>query len=96
LTAIKNAQQAQSPLILIGGATSDLLKGMGSLQDVDQISLMKSLCKWWTHVGTVKDIVPIIEKAFWIAQSGTPGPVFLEVPLDVLYQEVSFSHARFL
>jgi len=85
ITALKNAQIAQSPLILIGGATSDLLKGMGSLQDVDQLSLVKSLTKWYAHVGSVGEIGPAVEKAFWIAQSGTPGPVFLEVPLDVLY-----------
>ena len=41
ITAIKNAQLAQSPLILIGGAAATLLRGKGSLQDIDQISLIK-------------------------------------------------------
>ena len=41
MTAIKNAQLAQSPLLLIGGAAATLLKGKGSLQDIDQLSLMK-------------------------------------------------------
>lgn len=36
-------------------------------------------------VNTVRDIVPTMRKAFHVAQSGTPGPVFVEMPLDVLY-----------
>ena len=38
ITAIKNAQMAESPLVLLGGATATVLKGRGSLQDIDQIS----------------------------------------------------------
>ena len=41
ITAIKNAQMAQSPLLLFGGAAATLLKGRGSLQDIDQISVMR-------------------------------------------------------
>ena len=40
ITAIKNAQLAQSPLLLIGGATATMLRGRGSLQDIDQIELI--------------------------------------------------------
>jgi len=87
ITAVKNAQMAQSPLILIGGATSDLLKGRGSLQDIDQVALLKPHVKWYTHISSIKDIVPAVEKAFKIAQQGVPGPVFIEVPLDTLYPE---------
>ena len=42
VTAIKNAQMAQSPILLIGGEAATLLKGKGSLQDIDQISLLKT------------------------------------------------------
>ncbi len=42
LTALKNAQMAQSPLVLIGGATATVLKGRGALQDIDQIELVRS------------------------------------------------------
>ena len=45
ITAIKNAQMAQSPVLLIGGAAATLLKGRGSLQDIDQISLLKTYVK---------------------------------------------------
>ncbi|GAM16861.1 hypothetical protein SAMD00019534_000360 [Acytostelium subglobosum LB1] len=87
ITAVKNAQMAQSPLILFGGATSDLLKGKGSLQDIDQFALLAPHCKWMYHISRVEEIVPTLEKAFVIAQSGTPGPVFIEFPIDTLYPQ---------
>jgi len=87
ITALKNAQLAQSAVILIGGATSDLLKGRGSLQDIDQFALVKPHVKWCTHISKVSDIVPALERAFKIAVDGTPGPVFIEFPIDTLYPE---------
>jgi len=45
-TPIKNAQMAQSPLIVFGGSTATLLKGRGALQDIDQLSIMKPMTKW--------------------------------------------------
>ena len=87
LTALKNAQMAQTPLILFGGATATVLKGRGALQDIDQMSLVGSAVKWATQISTVKSLGPMLEKAFDVAQSGVPGPVFLEVPVDVLYPE---------
>src|SRR5687768_2896546 len=53
VTALKNAQMAQTPLHLLGGSTATLLKGRGALQDIDQLSLMKPLTKWATSVRTV-------------------------------------------
>lgn len=87
ITALKNAQMAQSPVILLGGAAATLLKGRGALQDIDQISLIKSTVKWAKSVSRVRDIVPVLEKAFYIAQEGVPGPVFIELPIDLLYEE---------
>lgn len=87
ITAVKNAEMAQSPLIIFGGATPTILMGRGSLQDIDQIELMKPLVKWATSVRTVQALGPTIDKAVEIATSGVPGPVFIEVPIDVLYPE---------
>jgi len=87
ITALKNAQMAQSPLLLFGGATATLLKGRGSLQDIDQLSLMQPLVKWAATVKTVPALVPTVEKAIAIATDGVPGPVFVEVPVDLLYPE---------
>ncbi|KAM6037607.1 LOW QUALITY PROTEIN: 2-hydroxyacyl-CoA lyase 2 [Theristicus caerulescens] len=85
VTAIKNAQMAESPVLLIGGAAASLQKGRGALQDIDQLSLFKTLCKASVSVRAVRDIVPALRKAIATAQSGTPGPVFVELPIDVLY-----------
>ncbi|XP_070794394.1 2-hydroxyacyl-CoA lyase 2 isoform X3 [Pituophis catenifer annectens] len=85
VTAMKNAQMAESPVLLIGGAAGTLQKGRGALQDIDQLSLFKPLCKFCASVNTVKDIAPVLRKAIAVAQCNTPGPVFVEFPLDILY-----------
>ena len=53
ITAIKNAQLAQSPVILLGGATATVLKGRGALQDIDQLALFEPHVKWATSVSRV-------------------------------------------
>lgn len=87
ITAIKNAQMAQSPLLLFGGSTATLLKGRGALQDVDQLSIMKPITKWAATVRSVPSLAQMTERAVTIATEGVPGPVFLEVPVDLLYPE---------
>jgi thiamine pyrophosphate-dependent acetolactate synthase large subunit-like protein len=87
ITAVKNALLAQSPLVLLGGAAATILKGRGSLQDIDQMSLMKPNVKWSATISRVADIVATLEKAFQKAQEGVPGPVFVECPIDMLYGE---------
>ena len=80
ITALKNAQLAQSPIVLIGGATATVLKGRGALQDIDQIALIHSAVKWATKCSTVKQLGPTMERALKEARSGVPGPVFVELP----------------
>ena len=87
ITAIKNAYLAQSPLVLLGGAAATILKGRGSLQDIDQMTMMRPNVKWAATITQVKEIVPTLEKAFAIAKEGVPGPVFVECPIDTLYGE---------
>ena len=87
LTAIKNAQLAQSALVLIGGATATLLRGRGSLQDIDQMALIEPHVKWAARPNKLKEVVPALEKAFKIARRGVPGPVFVELAVDLLYPE---------
>ena len=89
ITAIKNAQLAQSPLILIGGAAATLLRGKGSLQDIDQMALIKPHVKSAVRVSKTRDIVPSLTNALNTAMSGVPGPVFVELPIDLLYPEES-------
>jgi acetolactate synthase-like protein len=87
ITAIKNAQMAESPVLLFGGATATVLRGRGSLQDIDQISILSPITKWATRVTTFKSLGPTVERAMDIALGGVPGPVFVEVPIDLLYPE---------
>lgn len=87
MTAVKNAQMAQQPVIVLGGATATILRGRGALQDIDQMSLMKPVTKWCGRATKVNDIEPMLERAIQEATSGVPGPVFLEIPVDVLYPE---------
>ncbi len=87
ITAVKNAQMAQSPVVILGGATATFLKGRGSLQDIDQLALFKPHVKWVTSVKTVRGLVEALERGLAIAQADVPGPVFLECPVDLLYDE---------
>jgi thiamine pyrophosphate-dependent acetolactate synthase large subunit-like protein len=87
ITALKNAQMAQSPLVLFGGSPATALKGKGALQDIEQIRLMETLVKWSVTIRTDCDIGAIVSEAFSVARSGVPGPVFVECPVDLLYDE---------
>jgi len=87
ITAIQNAKMAQSAVVILGGAAATALKGRGALQDIDQISVVKSIVKWATVVKRVRDLAPTLQRAFHVAQSGVPGPVFVECPIDLLYDE---------
>jgi acetolactate synthase-like protein len=87
MTALKNAQLAQQPLIVFGGATATILRGRGALQDIDQIEMMAPMVKWLARVTKVSEIEPFVNRAFEVATEGVPGPVFIEVPVDLLYPE---------
>jgi acetolactate synthase-1/2/3 large subunit len=87
ITALKNAQLAQSPLVLLGGATATLLRGRGALQDIDQLALVRPHVKRASRVARVRDLAPALESAFRACREGVPGPVFVECPVDLLYPE---------
>jgi acetolactate synthase-1/2/3 large subunit len=89
MTALKNAQLAQSPVVLLGGATATVLKGRGALQDIDQLAVVRSAVKWSVRCRSVPQLGPAMERALEVARSGVPGPVFVEVPVDVLYPEAT-------
>ncbi|MDH4107126.1 MAG: thiamine pyrophosphate-binding protein [Gammaproteobacteria bacterium] len=87
VTAIKNAELAQSPVVILGGAAPTVLKNKGALQDIDQMSLVAPLVKHAEAVRRVRDLVPAMARAFDAARDGVPGPVFVECPIDLLYDE---------
>ncbi len=89
ITALKNAQLAQSPLVLLGGAAPTALQGRGALQDIDQRALVEPHVKLFRKITTVRDLAPAVEEAFSVARSDVPGPVFIECPVDLLYEEAA-------
>ncbi len=89
ITALKNAQLAQSPVLLIGGAAPTALQGRGALQDIDQRALVAPHVKRFTKVLRRRDLGPAVDAAFAAAREGVPGPVFVECPVDLLYDEAT-------
>ncbi len=89
ITALKNAQLAQSPLLLLGGAAPTALQGRGALQDIDQRPLVEPHVKRFFKLRRVRELGPAVEEALALARSGVPGPVFVECPVDLLYDEAS-------
>jgi thiamine pyrophosphate-dependent acetolactate synthase large subunit-like protein len=87
VTPLKNAELAGSPVVLLGGAAPTLLKGRGALQDIGQRALVAPLVKLIRQIRRVRDIAPAIESAFAASLAGVQGPVFVECPVDLLYEE---------
>jgi thiamine pyrophosphate-dependent acetolactate synthase large subunit-like protein len=73
ITALKNAQLAQSPLVLIGGAAPTALQGRGALQDIDQRALVAPHVKACKRVRRVVDLDHAVTAAFALARSGVPA-----------------------
>ncbi len=84
VTAAANAFRGGTPMILIGGQGPRFYSGMGSLQEMDHVSLLRSVTKWSATVPETRRIPDFMAMAFRKATTGVPGPVFLEMPLDVL------------
>ena len=87
ITPLKNAQLAQSPVLVLGGATATALKKRGALQDIDQMPLMAPHVKYARAVRRVRDLAPAVVEALEVAAAGVPGPTFVECPVDLLYDE---------
>ena len=87
ITALKNAQMAQSPVVLLAGAAPTALQGRGALQDIDQKALAAPHVKSMRQVRHVKDLGPAVEEALRVCRDGVPGPVVVECPVDLLYDE---------
>lgn len=84
VTAIANAWRAQSPLVVIGGQGPLPAQGRGSLQEMDHLALLRPITKWATQVPETARLSEAVAQACRRAVSGVPGPVFVEVPLDVM------------
>jgi acetolactate synthase I/II/III large subunit len=84
VTAVANAWAANVPLLVLGGAAPTFNQGRGSLQEMPQTQLFAGITKWSDRVPSPELVPSFLAKAFRVARSGRTGPVFLEIPWDVL------------
>ncbi len=84
VTGVANAYAARSPLLLIGGAAPLGLRGLGALQETEQLALLRPITKGAWSVAETRQIPEVLATAIRTALSGRPGPVFVEIPVDLL------------
>src|SRR5688572_4362149 len=84
VTGIANAHAARSPLLLIGGAAPLGLRGLGALQEMEQVALLRPITKGAWTVAQTRQIPEVLTTAIRTALTGRPGPVFVEIPVDLL------------
>ncbi|HJZ85032.1 MAG TPA: thiamine pyrophosphate-binding protein [Polyangia bacterium] len=89
VTGVANAYQASVPMLVLGGAAELRFIGKGALQEMEQTSLLRPITKWSATITQAERIPEMIAAACRIATTGVPGPVFLEVPFDVLTRQVA-------
>lgn len=88
VTGIANAYQAGSPVLILGGHSSIDTFDRAPLQEMDHVTLVRSITKWAGVVYETKRIPEYIDTAFRYALAGRPGPSFLACPEDILRGEV--------
>jgi len=84
LTGIVNAYQENAPIIVLSGTSPVRDRGLGALQEINQVDMIKPTVKWHGVCLDAKRIPEYLFTAFRQAVSGRPGPVFLELPPDIL------------
>lgn len=89
INGIAKAYYAHTPLLVISGNIVFSQHDKGTLQDIDQISIVKGICKWAVTVLDVNRIDEYVDKAIRLAMSGQKGPVFLELPINILRAEAN-------
>ncbi len=95
VTGVANAWRANSPILVIGGQGPFANLGRGSLQEMDHVALMKPITKWAGACYDTERIPEYIEIAVRHAVTGIPGPAFLEIPMDILMNDVNADNVRF-
>src|SRR5947209_1656861 len=88
VTGVANAFAARSPMLLIGGAAPLGLRGLGALQEMEQVALLRPITKGAFTVAETRQIPEVLTTAIRTALSGRPGPVFVEIPVDLLLASV--------
>jgi acetolactate synthase-1/2/3 large subunit len=88
VTGIAHAWADGVPVIALGGSAPVGTWGRGAFQEIDQLAMMAPCTKWAARVHHPRRLPEFLDEAFSRAMSGKPGPVYLDLPGDVLFQEV--------
>lgn len=91
VTGVANALVDCVPVVAIGGSSPYNQYGRQVFQEIDQVAFMRPCVKWAERVYNPRRIPEMVNVAFQKAMAGKPGPVYLDLPGDVLYQKVDES-----
>jgi len=91
-TGIATAYMDSVPMVVITGQVKTELIGNDAFQEADVSGITRSICKYNYLVKDVKDLARTVKEAFYLAQSGRPGPVVIDLPVDVQNQQSPFEY----
>jgi acetolactate synthase-1/2/3 large subunit len=94
ITGIADAQIDSTPLVCITGQVASHLLGTDAFQETDVISISAPVTKWNIQVTKSEDIPAAIAKAFYIAKSGRPGPVLIDITKDAQLGDLDYSYEK--
>tara|TARA_Y100000739_G_scaffold222450_1_gene224008 strand:+ start:466 stop:2154 length:1689 start_codon:yes stop_codon:yes gene_type:complete len=94
ITGIADAQIDSTPMVCITGQVSSHLLGSDAFQETDIIGISTPITKWNYQITKASEIPEILAKAFYIAKSGRPGPVLIDITKDAQFEEFNFSYKK--
>jgi len=94
ITGIADAQIDSTPMVCITGQVASHLLGTDAFQETDVVGISMPVTKWNVQVTKAEDIPGAIAKAFYIAKSGRPGPVLVDITKDAQFGEVDFQYEK--
>ncbi|WP_372769596.1 biosynthetic-type acetolactate synthase large subunit [Lutibacter sp.] len=94
VTGIADAQIDSTPLICITGQVGSHLLGSDAFQETDIIGISTPVTKWNYQITKASEIPEVFAKAFFIAKSGRPGPVLIDITKDAQFGELDFSYNK--
>ncbi|MCL8008193.1 biosynthetic-type acetolactate synthase large subunit [Gelidibacter japonicus] len=94
ITGIADAQIDSTPLVCITGQVASNLLGSDAFQETDIIGISTPVTKWNHQITKASQIPEVIAKAFYIARSGRPGPVLIDITKDAQFEEFDFSYEK--
>ncbi|MBZ9626592.1 biosynthetic-type acetolactate synthase large subunit [Psychroflexus sp. CAK1W] len=94
ITGIADAQIDSTPLVCITGQVNSQLLGSDAFQETDIVGISTPVTKWNHQITKATDIPKVLAKAFYIAKSGRPGPVLIDITKDAQFEEFDFSYQK--